>query len=115
MTDFIARHHAHVPAETCEALIQLFRDADKRKATQQGLTGVRVDKARKDSLDLASAKIPPKLREKYAAPLEPYFTLRGEAHEAYVERHTEPQRRRVDERSEIHPTGGPARPLTPAR
>ncbi|MBK1633834.1 hypothetical protein CKO31_24495 [Thiohalocapsa halophila] len=91
MTDFIARHHAHVPAETCEALIQLFRDADKRKATHQGLTGVRVDKARKDSLDLASAKIPPKLREKYAAPLEQYFTLLGEAHKAYVERYTELQ------------------------
>jgi hypothetical protein len=74
---FIARFDDLVPSETCHALIALFKDADKRKLTAPGLTGTRVDKKRKDSMDLHSARIPPKLQEKYASTVQEYFTRLG--------------------------------------
>jgi hypothetical protein len=87
--DFIARTPGLIPPETCDALIALFRDADKRKLTAPGLTGVNVDKKRKDSTDLHSARVPEKLEQKYGDQIERYFALLGEAHRQYTETFSE--------------------------
>lgn len=89
--EFVARHPGLIPAECCDALIALFKDADKRKLTAPGRTGVHVDKKRKDSTDLHSAKVPEKLREKYAPTIEDYFSRLAAAHRSYTERFAELQ------------------------
>lgn len=87
--EFIAQHPDLIPTEICDGLIALFRDADKRKLTSPGLTGVRVDRTRKDSTDLHSAKVPPKLQQRYKQAVDTYFARLSEAHKAYVERFRE--------------------------
>lgn len=87
--DFIAQHPELISPEICDSLIALFRDADKRKVTAPGLTGVRVDKTRKDSTDLHSAKVPLKLQQRYKGTVDTYFARLAEAHQAYVDRFSE--------------------------
>lgn len=82
---FIARFDDLIPCATCQSLIALFKDAGKRKLTVPGLTGTRVEKKRKDSTDLHSARIPPKLQEKYASTVTDYFDRLEAAHRQFVE------------------------------
>ena len=81
--NFIKRYDNLVPVETCEGMISLFKDADKRKLTNAGMTGKVIDKKRKDSVDLPHHKITPKLREKYNDVLTNYFEVLQQAQNQY--------------------------------
>jgi hypothetical protein len=56
MDNFIGQFPNNIPEKTCQGLIKLFNVTHKRKLTNQGVTGSVVDKSRKDSVDLGSAK-----------------------------------------------------------
>ena len=73
MDNFIGEFRGNVPAGTCQGLIALFNEAHKRKLTHSGKTGKVEDKARKDSTDLSSAKIPDKLRSRYSEHIDAYM------------------------------------------
>ena len=83
---FISRSEGLIPSRICTSLIDLFKDAQKRKLTTPGMTGTRIDKKRKDSVDLHSARIPKKLHEKYAETIQGYFERLIQAHQEYLER-----------------------------
>lgn len=83
--NFIGRYENVLDAKQCQRLIDLFNASHKRKVTHDGLTGPQVDKKRKDSTDLSAAKIPPKLKEKYAADLDFFFDALVKCHDQYTD------------------------------
>lgn len=87
MDDFIAEFRGNVPVGTCQGLIALFNEAHKRKLTHSGRTGKVEDKARKDSTDLSSVKIPDKLRSKYGEHIDAYLDRLMEAYQIYQDRY----------------------------
>lgn len=83
---FIARYDGLIPKQVCRSLIELFEEGDQLGLTAPGLSGVRVDKTRKDSQDLHSARVPPQLQQKYGETVQTFFAQLGEGHRRYVER-----------------------------
>lgn len=85
METFIKSYPSSISPGTCQRLIDLFKDALKRKVTHAGQTGGSVDTKRKDSTDLSSAKIPDPLRKKYAADIDDFFRSLDQALSDYIE------------------------------
>jgi hypothetical protein len=85
MTDFIGIYNKSVKREVCNCLIELLEEADVNGSTMAGLSGLKVDRQRKDSTDLNSAAIDDELRGKYGTWLDDYFETLKSCYLRYVD------------------------------
>lgn len=87
--NFISIFNYNVDKDTCTGLIELFEKANSGGHTQEGRTGLEIDRKRKDSLDLNSTYLSDELKKGYEITLNNYFQHLNSAYSKYIKRYEE--------------------------
>lgn len=87
MCDFIGKFVKSVDSEVCGKLIELLEEADQKGLARAGLSGLQVDRKRKDSTDINSSLITGDLRENYLPYLDRYFESLKRCYARYIDKY----------------------------